>query len=104
MKTPRINGLYRHFRNRKIYRVAGIGKDEATQETKVAYVDNEGELWFRKIELWFEEVNEMIEVDGHKVNYVGPRFIEAGESNGIIGPLFGSPSRTAAVGRSRRGL
>ena len=49
---------YRHFRNRQVYRMIGIGTIEATEEEAVVYQAMYGErrIWIRPKTNFFEEV------------------------------------------------
>lgn len=55
-------GTYRHYKG-GIYEVIGIGKHSETQEELVFYVNKEGDLWARPVDMF----NETVEVNGEIV-------------------------------------
>jgi hypothetical protein len=58
-------GKYKHFRG-KVYEVVAIAKHSETKEELVIYKDEQGNVWARPKEMFFEEVD--------KPEYRGPRF------------------------------
>jgi len=71
MNTEIRLGIYKHFKNGKLYRVLGVGKHSETLEDMVFYealYDNQtSKLWVRPLKMFLEEV---IASDGSKK----PRF------------------------------
>lgn len=65
-----IKKHYRHYKNRKEYRVIAIGKMESTQEQMVVYtsVTDEGETWIRPV----TEFEEIVDHCGKKVFRFSP--------------------------------
>ncbi len=67
MRTVEVDAIYKHHRNKKHYRVVGVGKHRKTLEDMVFYeslYDNPvGKFWIRELDNFLEEV----EVDGKKV-------------------------------------
>lgn len=67
-------GIYRHYRNGKLYRVIGVGKHSETEEDLVFYealYDNATKFWARPLGMFTEKV----EHDGKRVprfKWVGP--------------------------------
>ena len=57
MREIKINGLYRHFKNR-YYIVEGIAYDSETQEKMVIYRAQYGDnsLWVRPLKMFLSEV------------------------------------------------
>ena len=58
MREIKINGLYRHFKNR-YYIVEGIAYDSETQEKMVIYRAQYGDnsLWVRPLKMFLSEVD-----------------------------------------------
>lgn len=58
MNELRINGVYKHYKG-DYYIVESIGYHSETLEKMIAYraLYDEGKLWFRPYDTWFEEVN-----------------------------------------------
>ena len=58
MREIKINGLYRHFKNR-YYIVEGIAYDSETQEKMVVYRAQYGDnsLWVRPLKMFLSEVD-----------------------------------------------
>ncbi|WP_067924072.1 DUF1653 domain-containing protein [Alicyclobacillus shizuokensis] len=75
---PQACELFQHFKG-GLYTVVGVGKHSETQEDMVAYVDENGDLWFRPLSMW----NDLVEKDGERV----PRFKSLGMLHGIIAAL-----------------
>lgn len=68
-----IGGLYKHYRNKKTYKIIGVGKHEATGDELVFYeaqYDAENKYWARDLSSFCAQV----EQDGKKT----PRFTRVG--------------------------
>ena len=59
-----IGGVYRHYKNKKLYRVLSIAKHTETNEDMVVYVAlyGKGQIWTRPLSMW----NEKVELDGRE--------------------------------------
>lgn len=61
MKTEiKVGGVYRHFRNKQLYKVIALAKHTETLEDVVVceclYENPESKIWVRPRSMWFEEV------------------------------------------------
>lgn len=80
MKNPTevIAGeLYKHYKNKQVYRIIGVAKHTETLEDMVIYApysykNEKSDLWARPLSMFLETV----ELDGNKV----PRFSKEGVS------------------------
>lgn len=57
-RTVKINGVYRHFKNKK-YIVVDVATHSETKETYVVYrrLYGDGSLWIREINMFLSEVD-----------------------------------------------
>jgi hypothetical protein len=64
---PKVGEIYSHYKNKKTYRIVGVGKHSETEEDLVFYetlYDNPiSKYWARPLEMFIEEV----EHEGNKV-------------------------------------
>lgn len=60
MKTPKIGGIYKHFKTGNLYKVLAIAKHSETMEDLVVYeAQYESEIakvWVRPLKMFSEEV------------------------------------------------
>ncbi|MFA6338968.1 MAG: DUF1653 domain-containing protein [Candidatus Paceibacterota bacterium] len=52
-------GIYQHFKNKKFYKVIGVGKNSETMEDVVIYepqYESEVKFWVRPIKMFCEEL------------------------------------------------
>jgi len=55
----KIGSIYRHFKNKKLYKVIGVAKHSETMEEMVIYepqYKSENRLWVRPLSMFLEKV------------------------------------------------